>query len=119
MRSFVYTGDHGAVTLWGIQFPRGVATPVADERACTKLAGNRDFSEAREGDSISSDVFELDSQPPSVSQCEVTQGAREVLAQDPRQELDALRAQAQALGIRVHHKAGAETIKAAIAKAQG
>lgn len=44
-RQFAYLGDRDTVTMWGIDFPRGVAVSVSDAPVIAKLAGNPDFSE--------------------------------------------------------------------------
>lgn len=49
MRQFTYIGDHDSVTLWGIEFPRGVAVSVDTPEALKKLPGNSDFAESCDG----------------------------------------------------------------------
>lgn len=49
MARFTYLGDHAKVTLWGIDFPRGVAVDVEDPHALRKLRGNNHFSETFDG----------------------------------------------------------------------
>lgn len=49
MRRFAYLGDHASVTLWGIDFPQGVAVAVEDAHALRKLEGNSHFAEVFDG----------------------------------------------------------------------
>lgn len=49
MARFTYLGDHEMVTLWGINFPQGVAVEVEDEHATKKLRGNSHFAEEFDG----------------------------------------------------------------------
>lgn len=49
MPHFSYLGDHASVTLWGIDFPRGVAVAVEDAHAIGKLRGNSHFVESFDG----------------------------------------------------------------------
>lgn len=55
MAQFAYLGDHEKVTLWGIDFPRGVAVSVDDAHAIGKLRGNNHFSEVFDGVEIMPD----------------------------------------------------------------
>jgi hypothetical protein len=56
MAQFAYLGDHEAVTLWGIEFPQGVAVSVSDEQAIGKLRGNSHFSEVFDGVEVMPDA---------------------------------------------------------------
>lgn len=49
MTQFTYLGDHEATTLWGIEFPRGVAVSVEVPEQVMKLRGNAEFSETVDG----------------------------------------------------------------------
>jgi hypothetical protein len=49
MARFTYLGDHERVTLWGIEFPQGVAVDVQDPHALAKLRGNSHFAEVVDG----------------------------------------------------------------------
>ena len=108
MRHFAYLGDHAATTLWGIQFPRGVAVAVSDPHAIRKLEGNSHFSEQRDGYSMRGDVIEHDA--PQV-QADAPQAGQ-------ADELAYLREEAKRLGLTPHHRAGINTLKAAIAAAK-
>jgi hypothetical protein len=55
MRQFTYLGDHEAVTLWGIAFPRGVAVSVDAPHALMKLQGNNHFAEVISGVEVVTD----------------------------------------------------------------
>lgn len=56
MPSFTYLGDHAKVTLWGIDFPQGVAVAVEDAHAVAKLRGNSHFSETFDGVEVMPDA---------------------------------------------------------------
>lgn len=56
MASFTYLGDRERVTLWGVDFPRGVAVSVDDPHAIGKLRGNSHFAEVFDGVEIMPDA---------------------------------------------------------------
>lgn len=49
MQQFTYLGDRASVTLWGIDFPQGVAVAVDDPEALKKLPGHPEFSQTIDG----------------------------------------------------------------------
>lgn len=115
MRWFTYQGDHEETQLFGLRFRRGVPTSVdgLEEKFIAKLAANSHFSEAFDGYSVSGNTVD-------VSAVEVAPSF-EAPADEPHDsdELEALRQQADSLGVKVDMRWKAARLQREIESARG
>ena len=119
MRWFTYHGDREETQLFGLRFLRGVPTEIPqdfDSRFLAKLQGNREFSEAFDGYTISGNTVdvqetELAEKPETVSGSADTEQESD--------ELEALRQEADSIGLKVDLRWKAARLKREIEAAKG